>query len=1089
LNFRRKIGNIVKLGVAEEVELVTPIQQESAPHYIVKTPCGVVMMKRQWFKGGGETNQGMSPRREVSVSALLITTICLCLFFTQAGMAATGQVNYNTTYQQLLGFGGAAVYDVTGLVNHEDSNEVYDLLFKELGIEILRIRNTYDYSTGPGDLPATATIIAAAREPQRSPNLKIELVPWSPAYYVKSNEDESDGGTLAGGPDDYVYDDYANWWYNSLGEWKSRGVEPDYISLQNEPDIETDYDSCYFAPTQNSTFAGYDQAFEAVYNKLYSQMGPNMPQMWAPCTMGFGNSIAYIEALIDIGQIDNVDGFSHHLYTDGSYDDPDGMISGMEDYAEDYGYKPLHMTEYVKLSTTPNFDMGLRFAHHIYNCLYYEGVTSFFNWTLFRGPNPNGGGIVTLTSTTDYVIRPQYWFLKHYAHFTGENWYLVDTSVSGTSSGNLRMAAFQSPDNSKLTIVITNISTSSTSLTLTVNGFSYDISEVYRSSETENWLYLGTYDSSLTLPAESITTIALSSSGPLQTLSISSTSGGSVINPGEGSFQYSQGSSATIEAEADEYYHFLVWTGTAADACDVADPCAISTAVTMDANYTIVANFEADPPDVTPPDPNPMTWASVPTATGSSSIIMTATDANDESLPVMYYFECITDSDANSGWQTDTTYIAQGLNPNTQYTFRVKARDDYLTPNETGWSDPNSATTQPPSTDVEILGSWGTGTSHTKESGTNPSRALIFIAHAEEEANINLESVTYGGQSMTKVTDEVVGTGFRAYVAAYILDEAGIAAAANDIFVPNWSTSLDDESYGSVFLENVDQTAPVGPNDTNSNTDTDNITTDALSTNDGDMVIVAATCGNTGNYTINNDFNEPNEHDMDSSTGTDGYKPAIGLDETPSVTHSNANRQVILGFVVQASEGIINMPPAAPTGLVATAGNEIVSLDWDDNNEPDLAGYNVYRAAISGGGPGGYNQLNGPLVTISEYDDDTVTNGTPYFYVVKAVDTNDLESVGYSNEDSATPDYQTCADVQAGDDGLLSDLDGDCYVDYWDLEKIVYYWLEIDCSTFSDCDGADFEPDDDVDFADFSTFGLQWLHCNDPEDPGCTKNW
>ena len=97
--------------------------------------------------------------------------------------------------------------------------------------------------------------------------------------------------------------------------------------------------------------------------------------------------------------------------------------------------------------------------------------------------------------------------------------------------------------------------------------------------------------------------------------------------------------------------------------------------------------------------------------------------------------------------------------------------------------------------------------------------------------------------------------------------------------------------------------------------------------------------------------------------------------------------------------------------------------------------------------------------------------------------------VFYSNEDSATPDYQDCDDVQAGDDGLLSDFNGDCYVDYEDLETVAYYWLEMDCSTFGDCEGADFEPDDDVDFADFSTFGLQWLHCNNPEDSGCTPNW
>nr|NIO79337.1 PKD domain-containing protein [Candidatus Aminicenantes bacterium]NIQ65304.1 PKD domain-containing protein [Candidatus Aminicenantes bacterium]NIT25723.1 PKD domain-containing protein [Candidatus Aminicenantes bacterium] len=42
-------------------------------------------------------------------------------------------------------------------------------------------------------------------------------------------------------------------------------------------------------------------------------------------------------------------------------------------------------------------------------------------------------------------------------------------------------------------------------------------------------------------------------------------------------------------------------------------------------------------------------------------------------------------------------------------------------------------------------------------------------------------------------------------------------------------------------------------------------------------------------------------------------------------------------------------PPAAPTGLIATAGNGQVDLDWADNTEPDLASYNVKRATTTGG--------------------------------------------------------------------------------------------------------------------------------------------
>jgi hypothetical protein len=90
--------------------------------------------------------------------------------------------------------------------------------------------------------------------------------------------------------------------------------------------------------------------------------------------------------------------------------------------------------------------------------------------------------------------------------------------------------------------------------------------------------------------------------------------------------------------------------------------------------------------------------------------------------------------------------------------------------------------------------------------------------------------------------------------------------------------------------------------------------------------------------------------------------------------------------------------PAAPTGLTATAGNAQVSLDWDDNTEMDFASYSVYRDTISGEP---YTEI-ATGVTVSNYTDTGVSNGTGYYYVVTAVDHSNNESSD-SNEASATP--------------------------------------------------------------------------------------
>ena len=99
------------------------------------------------------------------------------------------------------------------------------------------------------------------------------------------------------------------------------------------------------------------------------------------------------------------------------------------------------------------------------------------------------------------------------------------------------------------------------------------------------------------------------------------------------------------------------------------------------------------------------------------------------------------------------------------------------------------------------------------------------------------------------------------------------------------------------------------------------------------------------------------------------------------------------------------------------AGDTTVSLDWDDNTETDFNGYNVYRSTISGDD---YNQVNGSLLIDSNYTDDTVSNGTMYYYVVTAVDTSTNESSN-SSEVSATPEDTTEPAAPTGLEALADD--------------------------------------------------------------------
>jgi hypothetical protein len=82
-------------------------------------------------------------------------------------------------------------------------------------------------------------------------------------------------------------------------------------------------------------------------------------------------------------------------------------------------------------------------------------------------------------------------------------------------------------------------------------------------------------------------------------------------------------------------------------------------------------------PDVTPPTPNPMTFAAAPAPQSISAVTMTATTAVDPSGPVQYYFDATAEGPFadDSGWQTSPTYTDTGLITNAPYSYRVRARD------------------------------------------------------------------------------------------------------------------------------------------------------------------------------------------------------------------------------------------------------------------------------------------------------------------------------------------------------------------------------------------------------------------------------
>jgi len=148
---------------------------------------------------------------------------------------------------------------------------------------------------------------------------------------------------------------------------------------------------------------------------------------------------------------------------------------------------------------------------------------------------------------------------------------------------------------------------------------------------------------------------------------------------------------------------------------------------------------------------------------------------------------------------------------------------------------------------------------------------------------------------------------------------------------------------------------------------------------------------------------EGTPHNVDiAAAGTGWGQFAVGSFKADSASQSLthiangfANVHVNAILVVQ-----LGPPPAPvpPTNLVAIAGNNRITLNWDDNTQPGFKEFRVKRSGTTGGP---YAQIG--TTGNSLFTDTGVTNGATCYYVVTTVNIDDVESAP-SIEVSGTPE-------------------------------------------------------------------------------------
>ena len=250
-----------------------------------------------------------------------------------------------------------------------------------------------------------------------------------------------------------------------------------------------------------------------------------------------------------------------------------------------------------------------------------------------------------------------------------------------------------------------------------------------------------------------------------------------------------------------------------------------------------------------------------------------------------------------------------------------------------------------------------------------------------------------GNASLTITQANVTGAGFSASGLSMPLTiAAGASASFNVAFAPaaagsvNGSMAIVSNASNASFSlpisgAGVQAATLLGANPTSLNFG---------NVNDGSSSTLNATLTNNGNSNVTISGVSASGTGFSASGVASGLILGPGQSATLQVAFNPASAGSVSGNVAVSSNATNSPLAISLAGTGIQMGPNSVSLTWTASSSSNLAGYYVYRGTTQGA----YSKLNSTPVADVDYTDSTVQSGanTTYYYVVTAVDSNNVES-------------------------------------------------------------------------------------------------
>ncbi|MGD0590147.1 MAG: T9SS type A sorting domain-containing protein [Bacteroidota bacterium] len=328
-------------------------------------------------------------------------------------------VYFDSACQVIRGFGAANILPWRPDMTADQVNTAFGTGDGQLGFTILRLRVPYTDDTTEFAAQVPSAALA------ESMGAIVFASPWTPPPAMKSNTNIV-GGMLS----ESSYADYAAHLKRFADYMAAHGAPLYAISLQNEPDANVTYESCYWNATQFLNFTKNNAASIGL-------------RIIMPESESFVHQLSD-STLNDSAAAANVSIIGGHLY---------GASPASYSLATGKG-KDLWMTEYLSLDTT--WSGVLATGQQINDCM-KAGMNAYVYWYIIRYYGPiNENGIVTKRG---YVM-------SQYSKFVRPGFTRVYTASNVVRGPSISFTAYR--NNSQLVIVAVNPSSSSTTQTFNI---------------------------------------------------------------------------------------------------------------------------------------------------------------------------------------------------------------------------------------------------------------------------------------------------------------------------------------------------------------------------------------------------------------------------------------------------------------------------------------------------------------------------------------------------------------------------------------------------------------------------------------------